>query len=161
MRIKDAGVTGAKLAAAIVDDATIEKAANVLRVKDAGITGPKISSLNNARKSVLVFSRTLSSVAAPAYFKIGEVISSPTIGYRMPIAGRVTGLSCVNGALNNYRSDRNEAFAAGDNLCAYFNNAAPAAVYIYKNAGILTSLDLGGNLTATDTIITVLIEFDS
>lgn len=44
-KLADTAITGAKLNSAIVDDSTIQIAANVLRVKDAGITKPKLAAL--------------------------------------------------------------------------------------------------------------------
>ena len=43
--IADSAVTGVKLAAAVVDNSTLEKVANQLRVKDLGITNAKLAAV--------------------------------------------------------------------------------------------------------------------
>lgn len=46
-KLADTAITGAKLNSAIVDDSTIQIASNVLKVKDAGITRAKLAALGH------------------------------------------------------------------------------------------------------------------
>ena len=95
MRIKDAGVTGAKLAAAIVDSSTIEIAANILRVKDAGIVNAKLSHDNTRLKTVVCGSLT-PSVSVATYLAIGNVAGDSNLQLSFYRPGAVTSISLTN-----------------------------------------------------------------
>lgn len=160
LRIKDAGVTGAKLASSVADGTTIELSGGSLRIKDDGVTAPKISHDNNRTKALLQF--TVESNVSGTWAKFGGLQTSGSYAPAMPRAGSVTKVAIRSSSGISFSTSQaygNKTFAAGDTLTIQFTDS-PYSFDVMKNGSSMTFGTTIGTPTISSWMFVVEVEFD-
>ncbi len=148
--IANAAITGAKLAAAIVDNSTIEISTNVLQVKDSGIIDAKIASNAVTTAKILDANVTAAKIVTNVSL-LGNAVQEA--GKNLVVSGTnaATSLAIVRGTVNSGGSlSVGEGFSSVKNSTGNYTITFTNA---FASSGVTTITPLNGiaiaNITAT------------
>jgi hypothetical protein len=172
LRLKDGGITGAKVNQTLfVDNATLEFASNAMRVKPGGITNVHIANNailanhiahdNNRTKLIVVCG--IPTSAGTDYARIGDVNLSNSRGIVMPRAGSMTKLIVSNdsGVITQATAAYGvKTFAANSQITVYWYDGDAAVITKVVGGSFLLSTP---NLSTTglNFLVTMEFEFDN